>query len=649
MDILIPDSWLREFVKTKAKPEEIAKYLSLCGPSVERIKYHQRQAVYAIEITTNRMDTAGVIGIAREVAAILPRFGIAAELIPFKTKYQGIFTKKVKYLAAEVDSKLCPRSTAVLIKDVTVGPSPKYIQERLEMVGVRPLNNVIDISNYVMHELGQPMHTFDYDKIQKAKMVLRASKKGETITTLDSQAVKLPGEDIAIADGSGRLIDLPGIMGGKNSMIDANTKNVLLFVQTYDPSHIRKTSMTLAKRSEASSLFEKGLDPELVGPTTQRAVDLFVELTKGKPEAKVLDIYPKPFKGKELSLTHEFIVQRLGVAITQEEITQILAPLGFRSKWASNTLTITVPSYRASDISMAEDVIEEIARIYGYANLPDELMDGPLPKPILNSPFAFENKIKDVLKGLGGVEVYTLSLVPESFVDKNALKLKNPLGKDYQYLRTSLRQSLISAALENSGEKEPFHLFEIANIYTPTKNDLPHERMFLGGIFSSYDYRPAKGIIEALLTEMNISVKYQSEENMGFVPSKHILIKGKENLGQFGVTEEGEFIYYEFEIEKLRENAQPGRVFTPIPKYPPQIEDLTLTFPQNIKIGGVLDLIKSHKEVGEVMLKDIYENAYTIHILYQNPSHTLNNIEVEKIRNKLLQIIEEKFGGKIKN
>ncbi|MEK7188784.1 MAG: phenylalanine--tRNA ligase beta subunit-related protein [Patescibacteria group bacterium] len=288
MNILIPDKWLREFLKTLASPAQISEYLSLCGPAVERINETSYGPVYYFEVTTNRVDSVSIYGVAREAAAILPRFGIKARLHSVKVG-EFKFSQKVKYLKAIVDKKLCSRFTAALIKNVIIKPSPKQIQDKLTAVGVRAINNVVDISNYVMHELGQPVHTFDYDKIKGAKMILRESEKGEKITTLDGKTYLLPGEDIVIEDGQKRLIDLAGIMGGENSAVDSNTKNVLLFVQTYNPLNIRRTSMSLAKRSEAAVLFEKDLDPELVSVGIGRTIDLFVKLTGGVPEKEILD------------------------------------------------------------------------------------------------------------------------------------------------------------------------------------------------------------------------------------------------------------------------------------------------------------------------------------------------------------------------
>lgn len=650
MNILIPDNWLRDFLKTKASPIEIGKYLSLCGPSVERVIKSENGFVYSIEVTTNRIDSVGVYGIAREASAILPKFKIPAKLTPINTKSKQKMLGKVRYLNVQVDSSLCPRFSAILIKNTKVRPSPLKMQQRLIDAGVRPINNIVDVSNYIMHELGQPVHTFDYDKIKNAKMILRLSKNGETITTLDGATYKLSGGDIVIEDGSGKLIDLPGIMGGLNSMVSQNTKNVLLFVQTYNPALIRQTSMKLAKRSEASSLFEKGLDPELVELGIRQGIDLLVELTGGNPEEQILNLYPNPYKTKKIKVTKSFINDHLGVDIKTKEIKNILLSLGFGVSIKGDNISISVPSFRSRDINIGEDIVEEVARIYGYFNFPGQLMKGGLPNTYLCTPFAFERKIKDTLKALGGVEIYTFSLVPQKDAGMGALKLKNPLGAETEYLRTSILPSLISAVDYNLGYKQSFHLYEVANVYLPRKADLPEEIMTLGGIFFEYEYRKAKGIVEKLLMELNIDFTLHIEDKPGFLPNSRVNIKSNNlQIGELGILDTGH-IYYEFPINNLIKVASPDRKIKSIPKYPAQIEDLTFTFPQKTRIGEVVRLVSSIEyRVSRIELKDIYKDAHTFRIWYQDPKKTLTDKEVEEIRNKILKEIKNKFGGTIKS
>src|SRR3989344_6953022 len=557
MDILIPDSWLKDYLKTTAKPEKIAECLSLCGPSVEKVtplrhgSVGGKDALYSIEVTTNRVDSAGVYGIAREAAAILPRFKVKAEFLPIKTKAKQPMAKIVKWLNCEINHNLCPRFSAVLIRNVKLESSPKLIQERLTAVGVRPINNVVDISNYLMHELGQPVHTFDYDKISGAKMILRASKKGEKVITLDGKSHDLPGGDIVIEDGEGRLIDLCGIMCGENSAVNKDTRNVLLFVQTYNGKNIRQTSMALAQRSEAASLFEKGLDPELVEPTIRRGIDLFVKLCKGTPCSEILDLYPDSYKSKPILVNLEFFQQKIGVPVSSSQITSYLTPLGFKTSVQGDALNITVPSWRAQDVSIPEDIVEEVARIYGYHNLPSRVMQGQIPDPLPDTPFAFEKKIKEALQSWGGIEVYTFSMVAKDKVDLTdsaswVLKLKNPLGVDSEYMRLSLAPSLVDAALQNRGESAPFHLFELANVYLPVRTNLPEERMMAAGIFANTEFSQAKGTLEALFEVLKSKIILTTQDGKGFAPHHRLSLRaGREEIGQFGKLQSTGLIYWE--------------------------------------------------------------------------------------------------------
>jgi len=652
MEILIPDSWLRVFLETAATPKQIMDFLSLCGPSVEKTEKIENEIVYLIEITTNRVDTASIYGIAREAYAILPRFGIKTRLQSIEIKTDRKKSEVVDYIQPIVDFNLCPRFSCILIKDVKIKNSPGWMQKRLKEAGMRPINNIVDISNYIMQELGQPVHTFDYDKISRGKMILRKSKKGERITTLDGKEHILPGEDIIIEDGEGRLIDLAGIMGGLNSAVDKNTKNVLLFVQNYNPSNIRRTSMALAHRTQAAALFEKGVDPELVSLAIKRGIDLFVDLCDGHPADKILDLYPEPFKGKVVRTNINFINRILGKSIPNKEISNILNSLGFETKWLKDDLEISVPSWRSRDIDIAEDIVEEIARIYGYFNLPSEIMTGKIPEKTDDYIFDFEYKLKQLLSGWGGCEIYTLSLVSKkdaNFGNGQPLRIKNPLGKETEYLRTSLAPSLIAAAKLNSSERKPFHLFEVGNVYLEIRNNLPEERLKIAGVFVNYAWRQAKGIIEAFLDKLNINIVFEIKNSPFFYPNSRLSIKYKNiELGIFGKLDEN-LIYYEFDLDLLRKFSKPFKKFKPLPKYPPQIEDLSLIFPAGLLTGNVIEEIKnSDKQIKAVELIDIYENVKTFRITYQNSNKTLTDKEIREIREGFLKKIQNKFKVKIK-
>lgn len=600
MNILVPDSWLREYLHTDAKPKDIQKALSLCGPSVERLHQKNGEFIYDIEVTTNRVDCMSVYGIAREAAAILPRFGHTAKLLsdPFNTKFDFKTSANVNYLKMKADPILCPRSTALLIRNVHVAKSPDWVIKKLEAVGMRGLNIVIDISNLLMHELGQPIHTFDYDKIGKSTMLIRESRAGETLITLDRQKFSLPGHDIVIEDGNGHLMDLCGIMGGLNSAVDEHTKNVLLFVQTYEPTHIRKTSMSLAHRTHAAVLFEKGLPTEQVLPTTQKAVDLFIQLTNGQPESTAIDILNEKSYSKTVTASPDFINSRLGIYLKSQEISSILASLGFNPH---------VPWWRKNDIKISEDIVEEVARIYGYHNLPSQLMTGPLPTNRANDDeFYWVSRIKSALAHWGFTETYTYSLTPKD----TGLKLKNPLSSEWTYLRTSLSHSQVIS--ENLGRVKELNLFEIANVYLPRKNDLPNEELHLIVSTTNTDQLKLKGIIEALQAELGTDFNFE-------------------------ISTYPTYISCELNLSKILSTASSLRKFTPISKFTPIVEDINVTL--NTNYDTLINQIKKVSPlIQQIDLIDKYGDKLTLRLTFHSDTHQLSSSDLVQIRTKLQKL-----------
>ncbi|OGM30205.1 phenylalanine--tRNA ligase subunit beta [Candidatus Woesebacteria bacterium RIFCSPHIGHO2_01_FULL_44_10] len=649
MNILIPDSWLREYLVTKATPQKIAECLSLCGPSVERVERVDRDWIYDIEVTTNRVDMMSVMGIAREAAAILPQFGIKANLKPLRS--QKITDKKNLGLTIKNDSKLCARILALKLEGAKLGPSPKFVAERLKAVGQRPLNNVIDVTNYVMWEVGHPIHVFDFDKIKK--IIVREAKKGEKLITLDNKEHVLTGGEVVFSDGNA-IVDLPGIMGTKNTVVNGKTKNLLLWIEAVDPAKIRQASMGLAIRSQAAVLNEKSVDPQLGLTAILKAAELMEKTTAAKVSSRLIDIYPAGYKAKTVKTTLQFIEDRLGIKIEKAKISNILQSLEFEPTWSGNNLIVSIPSFRAKDVEIAEDIVEEVARIYGYHNLPNKLMEGAIPDPLADTPFGFELRLKTLLKGFGGAEVYTLSMVPTAWAAKDALALKNPLGVDTAVMRTSLMPSLVEAVDQNKGEKDSFHLFEMANVYLPhrseTKAGLPAEIMTLAGIFAKTDYRKAKGVVEALLEELGINYKFEIEEKANFVAGKRtVLVAKSAAIGEFGVLESN-YIYYELFVENLRKVAKQTPTYQPLPKYPAQIEDLTFKLPQKTRVGEVIEQISKIKDqISNVELIDTYKDYFTFRIWYQSKTKTLTDAEVTKIRSRIIAAVAKKFGGVVKD
>jgi len=523
MNIKITYNWLLDFLETDASPFEIQKYLSLAGPSIERVEKIGDDYVFDVEIISNRIDTASVFGIAQEAAAILPFFGKKAKIKfnPFKEyKLTQILkdelSPKYKLKIKIKDKNLCSRFTAIILDDVEIAPSPSFIQNRLRAAGIKVINNVVDISNYLMLTLGQPTHIFDFDQIanadkKSATMTMRQSKKGEKIITLDGNEVELPGEDIVIEDGKGRLIDLCGIMGGLNSCVSKNSERIILFVQTYNKQKIRKTTMTTGVRTVAATYFEKGLDEERVETTLVLGIKLLEQYALAETSSQIYDIYPHPYQKKSIKTNFNFFEKIMGVKIPPNQITQILNSLGFETKQEKNKLEVFVPHFRKYDVSIPQDLVEEVARIYGYNNLPNRLS----PPALVLQPDEFEktykiiSKIKHFLKHLGLTEVINYSMISKKMIEEwglkveNHLKIKNTISNEIEYLKTSLLPSLYKNIKDNEGKKETLKFFEIAKVYLLKANDLPKEEYRLA-IAVNTDYFDLKGILEALFLELNI-------------------------------------------------------------------------------------------------------------------------------------------------
>lgn len=673
MNILIPHGWLKEYLDTKARPEKIAECLSLCGASVEKINKLGKDFVYDIEVTTNRVDMMSVLGIAREAAAILPQFGIKAKLKkdPYKEKLEReklkIVAQNSKLKLEVKNPKLCPRFTAIILDNITIKPSPKLMQNRLKKAGMRPINNIVDITNYLMKELGQPLHAFDWEQIKKQTMILRESKKGEEITTLDEQTHKLPGGDIVIEDGSKRLIDLCGIMGGSNSHVNPNTKTILLFVQAYDPVRIRQTSMKLAKRSEAAALFEKSPDPEMVLPAIKKGIQLIKQTAGAKIASLIIDVYPKPYKPKKVKVSLQLIKQYLDLDIKPEKIEKILESLGFKAKLDArrSTLITEIPSWRANDVNISEDLIEEVARLVGYHNLPSKLPPLYQQPPKSDYDFSWETEVKQTLKNWGFIETYTYSLVSKEMVQnfgldpKEHLKLKNPLTEDNKYLRLNLLPSLLEVVKENQNLEKELNFFELANIYLPRRQQLPEELLKLTLVSSGGKFYQLKGVVEALLQQLGLKrVSFKAAApDATWLQQASIYSQGK-LVGQIGYLNPQVCAGFEIktkvaaaclDFDQILSLATRIKKYHPIPKYPPIIEDLTFTLTPQTTFTQLKKNIKSvNKLVHQIKLLDTYKNNLTLRVFYLDPKKNLTDKKVGQIRKKIILKVKQQELGKLR-
>ncbi len=663
MNIKITYDWLLEYLDTDADPYEMQKYLSLSGPSIETVEKVGDDYVFDIEITSNRIDMASVFGVAQEAQAILPQFGKKAKLKfnPLeKYTFDNLRAEPVPTHKLDVtiaDPELCSRFTAMVISDVGIKPSSETIKHRLELSDIRSLNNVIDISNYLMLSLGQPTHMFDYDQIKGQKMVLRRSKKAERMTTLDGKEFTLPGDDIIIEDGSGRIIDLCGIMGGENSSITKDTKNVLFFVQTYNKRHIRKTSMTTGQRTMAATYFEKGLDPERVEPTFVYGVDLLLSATGGHAASELIDIYPHKREEKKVKVYLKDIHRVIGVTIEEKKVTAILEDLGFTVKRHENEelaypdgvyFEVTVPTYRTDDVDIKEDIIEEVARVYGYYNLPNNIS----PLLYIKQPHEMEmlfktiSKSKHYLKHIGLHEFINYSMVSEELL-KNLgmypakhLKVANSISKEIEYMRQSLSPSLIKNIKDNLGKKDILKIFEIAKIYIPREHDLPEEQYVLT-IAVTTDFFDLKGILEGLFGELNIRNFYYetTESDLLSQNTSTAIMSEKKQFGLLGMLKKeyaanmglSEDVYLaEIDFEFIQTNYSITKPFkNPITT---AVIKLDATVDMKNKVYGEVEAkaYATSKLLQNIEIIDQYKDNLTIRFYFADPAKNITEEDAKK-------------------
>jgi phenylalanyl-tRNA synthetase beta chain len=650
MNIKILDSWLRDYLKTKATAHDIAKAMSLSSISIERVEPYKDDFVFDIEVTTNRPDLMSVTGLAREAAAILPQFGFTATFTPPKFIEP---TKPQEKVPLEIinDRRLVGRICAVVMQ-VEVKKSNPIITERLESSDIRSLNNIIDITNYIMRTIGHPAHVFDYDRLPNQTIRVRESKKGEMITTLDNKTYALPGGDIVADDGKGNIIDLLGIMGLENSVVTDDTKRIVLFIDNNDRYKMRKTSMTLGIRTEAVQMNEKGIDPELALDALLFGIELYQKEANGTLLSPIIDIQENPYKEKSLVINEQKIQQIMGVPLKVKEAASILEKLGFHVITKGEEIKAVVPSNRADDMNIPEDLIEEVARVYGYHNLPDILPPVTTMEilPFASNPFFWESRAKEALKYWGFTEVYTYPMVSEEMYEgptDDAVKLANPLGEDFVYMRRTLVPSLLKVVQDNK-QYNSISIFEIANVYEKDGTKLPIETRMLGGLIKKQNanFFEIKGILEQLAYDFGIKNLHFSA--MGTSSLETEIKVGKEIIGSIEILDET-LVNFELNFERLIHHATLNKTYKPLAKYPPIIEDISLVVDESIPTGDIIKTIKDESPlISEVSLLDKYQNSRTFHILYQHANKNLTTEDVSEIRKSLLKNLKVRYKAEVK-
>ena len=650
MNIKITYNWLLEHLETNADPYEIQKYLSLCGPSVEKIDKAGDDYVLDIEITSNRVDCASVMGIARECQAILPQFGKKAIIKPVHLPMLNSFNEQNTLpLSIEDPENLINRALGIVLDSLMIGSSPEYIQKRLESCDIRSLNNLIDVTNYIMLEIGHPVHVFDYDRIKTGKLIFRKARKGEKIITLDKKEYVLDEHDVIIDDGTGRIIDLPGIMGTENSVVTERTQRVLLFIENNHAKNIRRTSMKYGIRTEAATINEKHPDSALAETAFIQGIVMLKNLAKGKEASSVIDLNHHKTELKTISVDNRHIASLMGIDIKPEESASILERLEFKVVQKGDALSITVPSFRSKDIAIEEDIIEEVARIYGYHNLPSYIqITGFIEQPpdIAKSQTT-ELKTKYFLKHQGFNDVFNYSMISAHDIRnfklkiEDHLKIANPISNEIEYMRTSLIPSLLENIVTNQGRRDQFHFFEIASVYLGRVGELPEEKRVLG-IKTTDGFYSLKGYVESLMLEFHINPSYAPSQDIPYLlPNVQTIINiegvkigalgriSPEIIQNFGI--EHDVYICEIDFELFVKHAQTTPTYSAIQPFATIKLDLTFKKVPPETYSSLIEKVrKASNKLIDIEYITSYQDNITIRCYFNDHSRNLTEEEAKQ-------------------
>lgn len=620
--------------------------------------------VFEYEITNNRVDCYSIIGIAREAAATFRK-----PFTPPVVTETGNAEDINDYVKVDVEATdLCSRYTARLVKNIKLAPSPKWMQRRLASAGIRPINNIVDITNYVMEEYGQPMHAYDYDTLAGGKIVVRRAKDGEKFMTLDGQERTLDSDMLMICDGE-KAVGLAGIMGGENSKITDDIKTMLFEAATFDGTNIRKATKRLGLRTDASGKFEKGLDPENALAAMNRACQLIEELGAGEIVGGVVDVYPNKKERVRVPFEPERINALLGTNVSVEEMLGYFKMLELDYDEAKQELII--PTFR-QDLLRTADIAEEVARFFGYANIPTTLPHGASTMGKISFKQRVEDVAGEIAQFCGFSQAMTYSFESPKVFDKLKLAadaeerktvvISNPLGEDFSIMRTlPLNGMLNSLAINYNRRNKDVKLYELAKVYVPVEGeDLPDERVqFTLGFYGDGDFFTMKGVVEEFLEKIGMSARpeYDPEAGKTFLhPGRQAEILYKDTvIGYLGEVHPdvadtyglGERTYIAvLDLPEILPFASFDRKYEGIAKFPAVTRDISMVMPKTVLVGEVEKIIEKRggKLLEKYNLFDIYEGAqikegfksvaYTIS--FRAKDRTLEDKDIQPIMEKIL-------------
>ncbi len=673
-------NWLKDFVDLRLSPQALAEKLTMAGLEVTSLEAREGEVVFEIEITANRADLLSVAGIAREVAAITGRPLKSSKL----SRPRVLSKRRERPVLVKIENKKdCPLYTAKVIKDVEVKPSPDWLRKRLEAVGCRSVTNIVDITNYCLLTWGEPLHAFDLDKLQDYTIEVRRAQKNEKLATLDGSSRALDSDILVIAD-SRRPIAIAGIMGGKDTEVTEGTKNILLEAAVFDPIIVRRSRQALGLQTDSSYRFERGVDFRTAEAASWQAVEWIQTLAKARfVSAKSAGLTRT--KNRTIELSTSCVQRLLNIPVKASRIKSILRRLGFTVKKRSkDRLRVLVPSFRP-DVQLEIDLIEEIARIEGFQQIPKTL-PRVAPEPSRNRLRDLVSLTKNIMTGLGLNEVITYSLIDKDLLhalglsqEQQAIEILNPLSKEQEILRPNLLASLAQCVAFNLNQKqEHIPIFEVAQVFLNhpegTKEELRLGMALCGSrswmlgegfVKDTAGFLHFKGILEVLFAKMGI-VEYHFTGSTAF--SSMDIHAGKERIGlmmtlgkatldTLGIKNKHVFLL-ELSLEKLFSLASLERRFEVLPKYPGITRDISFLLKDTVSLRELLDALQAQGQpyLRRIQIVDFYTGkqvppgykGLTISCLYRSEERTLTETEISPVHELLCATLTDRFAAKIR-
>lgn len=685
-------NWLKELVPALPKSEKLAEVLTMHAFEVESVAKHGNDFVLDIAVLPNRIaDASGHIGMAREIAAILK----TRVVVPKRACKEAKKYAAQDHVAVAIkDRALCGRYIARVVTGVQVKESPAWMRERLEACGLKAINNIVDATNYVMLETGQPLHAFDYDALaglpaqmgEKKTIHVRRAKKGEHITTLDDAEFLLSENMVVIADDNGPIA-IAGIKGGKRAGIVPDTKTIVIEAARFDGPTVRKTSQELALRTDASVRFSVGLDPALSAEAIERVCALIQEIGGGEVLKGGVDVYPAKDRMRSITLRPAYARSVLGVAVTDSEMASILKRLGCVIKKAKQGFTVAPPSIRR-DLAIEEDLIEEVGRLYGYEYIIPTQPLGELVPPEVDDLLFWKERMQDALSRRGFYETYNYIFVGASDITAFGehadayRELENPARHEFAYVRRSLLPALLKNAQENLKREDTVRMFETGHVFLEGSAKATGEETRIAGFIAKKHegkkgeaFFELKGALDAFFEDLGLAVWFDDEpavESAVYHPHRAARLKVDEmpdgaELGLMGEAHpalkekygiKGAVAVFELDLTHVAELARKEKEYRPISRYPTVMRDIALLVPRDTRVVEVMDIIENTG--GELLIDtdlfDIYEGSeipngkksLAFRLLFQSHERTLTDQEVDAIMERITKALQENLEWEVR-